>query len=96
MRKLLTATAALALFATATAGTSLSDRDNLRIEAAWSQLSSSQRQVIELVAEDIWDTERKNRGVPYHEIAAARKNEIRAEAMRRLGFEPRRVTGVEV
>jgi len=96
MKKLLMATAAMALFATATAGTNLTDRDNLRIEAAWNQLSGSQRQMIELVAKDIWDTERRNRGVPYHDVSERRKNEIRAEAMKRLGFEPRSVSGVEV
>ncbi|MEM1380849.1 MAG: hypothetical protein AAGH41_09515 [Pseudomonadota bacterium] len=95
MKKLMNAAAMVLLVAT-TAGASFSDRDNLEIEAAWSQLSAPQREMIELVAKDIWDTERANRGLPYHRASQRKKNAIRAEAMKRLGFEPRSVTGYEV
>lgn len=95
MKTLLNA-AAMVLLVTATAGANFTDRDHNRIKTAWSQLSLQQQQVIELVARDIWNTERENRGLPYHEVSERRKSEIRAEAMKRLGFNPTSVTGYDV
>ncbi|MEM9838063.1 MAG: hypothetical protein AAF830_02805 [Pseudomonadota bacterium] len=96
MKTLLNAAAMVLLVTATTAGASFTDRDHNRIKTAWSQLSEQQQTVIELVAKDIWDTERENRGLPYHQVSERRKAEIRAEAMKRLGFNPSSVTGYDV
>lgn len=90
------AAAAMLLVASTTTGAAFSERDHLRIAAAWAQLSENQREMIELVAKDIWDRGRDGRKLGYHELSRRQKNALRAKAMKQLGFEPRRVTGYEV
>lgn len=96
MSRLVRAAALAMVVVMASAGAEFGDRESLRIEAAWARLSAEQRNVIDLVAKDIWETERQNRGLPYHEASQNKRNKIRAEAMRRLGFKPNSRLGVEV
>jgi hypothetical protein len=88
------AAAAVLVIGATTAGANVTEREALQAEAAWYQLSADQREVIDLVAKDIWQTERES-AVPYTEIKGRQKTTLRIEAMQRLGFEPARVSGLE-
>ncbi len=72
------------------------DTARIRYAASWSQLTSEQREIIDIVAADIWETERDNGGMQFMQLSTERKNTLRAEAMERLGMEAPRVAGVEV
>jgi hypothetical protein len=71
------------------------ERGGQEIAAAWAGLSPDQRQMIDLVASDIWATEKRERPVDYRDLGVQQRNMLREEAMDRLGFEPRPVSGVE-
>lgn len=77
-------------------GTTLVGSEQVRLAAAWGLLTPEQQQVIDLVAKDIWDTERSDRPVTYHQLSSEEKTKLRAEAMDRLGFKPPRIAGYEV
>ena len=72
------------------------DTPKIRYAASWSQLTSEQREIIDIVAADIWETERDNGGLQFMQLSPERKNNLRAEAMERLGMEAPRIAGVEV
>lgn len=78
------------------AGMTVVSGEHVRLAAAWNLLTPEQQQVIDLVAKDIWDTERSDRPLTYHQLSDQQKTELRAEAMDRLGFRPPRVAGYEV
>lgn len=88
------ALAAMMVIGATTAGANVTEREALQAEAAWYRLSADQREVIELVAQDIWQTEREGT-LPYAELKGRQKTTLRIQAMQRLGFEPARVSGLE-
>ncbi|GGY49129.1 hypothetical protein [Parvularcula lutaonensis] len=88
--------AAVAFLVATTAGAGAGERHYVSMSAAWASLTPDQRQMIDLVAADIWETERDNRAISYDALGERRKGALREQAMDRLGFEPRRrVRGVE-
>ena len=95
MRKTLFQAAAVAVMVATTAGaTASSERHLIRAQAQWASLSADQREMIDLVAGDIWSSERRGR-IPFSELPQRRKSDLRQEAMDRLGFELRPLRGVE-
>ncbi|NNU16804.1 hypothetical protein HK107_10790 [Parvularcula sp. ZS-1/3] len=88
---------AVAMLVATTAGSVGSETHYIRAEATWAQLSSDQREMIDLVAADIWSTEREGgKRVLYRDLNERLKTDLRLQAMDRLGFEHRPVRGVEV
>lgn len=88
--------AAVALLVITSAGAGQADRHYVSATAAWAGLTADQRQMIDLVAADIWETERDSHSISYDALGERRKGALRREAMDRLGFKPtRRVRGVE-
>jgi hypothetical protein len=87
--------AGAALLLTATIGSASAERQLMVASAAWASLTPDQREVIELVAEDIWSSERDTHGVRYEDLSERRKTSVRREAMDRLGFAPQTPRGVE-
>lgn len=94
MRAVLKA-AALAVVISTSAGANWTSGELNRVDATWHSLTDDQREMIELVARDIYETEHENGRVTYLELGNRKKAALRAEAMDRLGFEPRPLRGVE-
>lgn len=94
MRKTIFQAVAIAAMVATTAGATGSERHLIRTQTAWAQLSADQREMIDLVAGDIWSTERRGR-VPFSDLPERKKSDLRNVAMDRLGFEMRPPRGVE-
>ena len=94
MKKSIFQAVAIAAMVATTAGATGSERHLIRTQSAWAQLSADQREMIDLVASDIWSSERKGR-VPYGDLPDRKKTDLREAAMDRLGFEVRPPRGVE-
>ncbi|MCQ8185659.1 hypothetical protein [Parvularcula maris] len=86
--------AGAALLVVATLGSASAERQLMVASAAWASLTPDQREVIELVAKDVW-SEGETYGVRYEDLSERRKTPIRREAMDRLGFTPQTPRGVE-
>ncbi|MEE4211242.1 MAG: hypothetical protein V2I43_18490 [Parvularcula sp.] len=69
---------------------------NVRLAASWHLLTADQQHMVDLVAKDIWETERESHGVSFQDLAVPQKTNLREEALERLGMKPPRVSGVEV
>jgi hypothetical protein len=90
-----TRVAAAALMAAALVGSASAEMRLSAASMAWAQLTPSQREMIELVAADIWQTERQDHGIGYEQLSERHKTPVRREAMVRLGFEATAPRGVE-
>lgn len=88
--------AAIAALVIGTAGSGGAERHYVSNAAAWSQLSHDQQEMIDLVAQDIWETEREGSARQrFDDLGSRQKNGLRRAAMDRLGFDPQPIRGVE-
>jgi hypothetical protein len=69
---------------------------NVRLAASWHLLSADQQRMVDVVAADIWATEKETNGIAFGDLAVPQKTNLREEALERLGITPPRVSGVEV
>lgn len=88
--------ASVAFLVAITTGAAGSRQGTVEAAFVWGQLTADQREMIDLVARDIWENERTgSRGVSYRDLREQQKHDLRDEAMDRLGFERRPLRGVE-